>query len=299
MQYGPPFKSCKMEKFDAIIIGSGQAGNPLAKKLAKEGRRVALVESAFIGGTCINYGCTPTKTLVGLAKNIIQARRSAEYGITLSNDVPDYKMINQRKNKVVADFREGLENSIVQDPNITIYKGTGRFSGYKKIRVELADLSYKFITAESIFINTGTRAHIPDIEGLQSVNFFTSQTILELECLPKHLLIVGGGYIALEFSQFFRRMGSLVTIIEKSSRLLPVEDEDVGLEISQVLEAEGVQIITGATIKRVVAATSELITIEILSSGKRIYVIRHSSFDCYWQNTKHRKFGSVTIRYSG
>lgn len=258
----------KMKKFDAIIIGSGQAGNPLAKKLSKEGRRVALVESAFIGGTCINYGCTPTKTLVSLAKNVFQARRSAEYGITLSNDVPDYEMINQRKNKVVDIFREALESSLVQDPNITLYHGKGKFSGYKEIRVQLEDLSYKSITAESIFINTGARAHIPDIEGLQSVNFFTSQTILEIECLPKHLLIVGGGYIALEYSQIFRRMGGLVTIIEKSSRLLPKEDEDVGLEITRILEAEGVKIITDATIKRVVEETNESITIEILSTEK-------------------------------
>src|SRR5690606_16723856 len=125
--------------------------------------------------------------------------------------------------------------------NITLYHGKGKFSGYKEICVQLEDLSCEFITAESIFINTGARAHIPDIEGLQSVTFFTSQTILELEHLPEHLLIVGGGYIALEFSQIFRRMGSLVTIIERSARLLRKEDEDVGLEITRILEAEGVR----------------------------------------------------------
>lgn len=257
-----------MERFDAIIIGSGQAGNPLAKRLSREGKRVAVVESSYIGGTCINYGCTPTKTLVGLAKNILQARRTSDYGIALNNDVPNYKLINQRKNEVVARFREGLERSLVQDPNITLYHGKGKFSGYKEVNVQLEDLSYKSITAELIFINTGARAHIPDIEGLQSVNFFTSQTILELEYLPKHLLIVGGGYVALEFSQIFRRMGSLVTIIEKSSGLLPGEDEDVGLEISRILEAEGVKIITDATVKRVVAEANESVTIEILSGQK-------------------------------
>lgn len=257
-----------MEKFDAIIIGSGQAGNPLAKKLSKEGRRVALVESAFIGGTCVNYGCTPTKTLVSLAKNVIQARRSAEYGITLSNDVPNYKTISQRKNKVVADFRKGLENALLQDPNITLFHGKGSFSGYKEIRVQLADSSYKSITAESIFINTGTRASVPDIEGLQPVKFLTSKSILDLEYLPKHLLIIGGGYVALEFSQIFRRMGSLVTIIEISSRLLPKEDNDVGLMIRQILEAEGVKIITGATVRRVRTGTNESIHLEISSAEK-------------------------------
>lgn len=258
----------KVERFDAIIIGSGQAGNPLAKRLSREGRRVAVVEMAYIGGTCINYGCTPTKTLVGLAKSISQARRASDYGMALNNDVPDYKVINQRKNEVVAEFREGLERSLIQDANITFYHGKGRFSGYKEVRVESDDLSYRSLTAELIFINTGARAHIPDIEGLQSVNFFTSKTILALECLPKHLLIVGGGYVALEFSQIFRRMGSLVTIIERSSRLLPGEDEDVGLEITRILEAEGVKIITGATIKRVVAETNASISIEILSTER-------------------------------
>ena len=257
-----------MERFDAIIIGSGQVGNPLAKRLSKEGRRVAVVEMAYIGGTCINYGCTPTKTLVALAKNMIQARRASDYGIVLNNDVPNYQLINQRKNEVVGIFREALEISLNQDPNITLYQGTGKFSGYKEIQVQSAELSYKSITAELIFINTGTRTHIPDIEGLQSVNFFTSQTILDLAYLPKHLLIVGGGYIALEFSQIFRRMGSLVTIIEKSSRLLPREDEDVGLEIRQILESEGMKIITDATIKRVDAGTNEPVTIEILSTEK-------------------------------
>jgi pyruvate/2-oxoglutarate dehydrogenase complex dihydrolipoamide dehydrogenase (E3) component len=258
----------KVDKFDAIIIGSGQAGNPLAKRLSREGKRVAVVESAHIGGSCINYGCTPTKTLVGLAKNIIQARRAANYGITLNNEVPDYKKINQRKNKVVADFREGLERSLVDDPNITLYYGKGAFSGYREIRVQLADSSFKSLTAGSIFINTGARPHIPDIEGLPSVNFFTSQTILDLDCLPKHLVIIGGGYVALEFSQIFRRMGSLVTIIEKSSRLLPQEDDDVGLEISRILEAEGVEIITNANVKRVVKKTELSLTIEIISKEK-------------------------------
>lgn len=258
----------EVEKFDAIIIGSGQAGNPLAKRLSREGKRVAVVEEAYIGGTCVNYGCTPTKTLVGVAKNIVQARRASNYGIILNNDVPNYKLINQRKNEVVAYYREGLERSLVEDANITVYHGRGKFSGYKEVSVQLADLSYKSIRAKLIFINTGASAHIPNIEGLQSVNFLTSQTILDLEYLPKHLLIVGGGYVALEFAQVFRRMGSQVTIIEKSSRLLPNEDDDVGLMISQILEAEGVKIINNATVRCVGANTNESVNIEILSKEK-------------------------------
>ncbi|MFS4473465.1 mercuric reductase [Chryseobacterium sp. T20] len=255
-----------MERFDAIIIGSGQAGNPLAKRLTMEGKRVAIVESVYIGGTCINYGCTPTKTLVGLAKNIAQARKASDYGIILNNNVPDYKLINQRKNEVVSYYREGLENRLIKDPNITVYHGKGKFSGYKEVSVQLADLSYKLITADWVFINTGARPRIPDIDRLQSVNFLTSETILDLEYLPEHLIIAGGGYVALEFAQIFRRMGSQVTIIEKSSKLLSKEDEDVGLEITGILEAEGMQIVMDASIKRVDAETDGSIAVEILST---------------------------------
>ncbi|PPK98913.1 mercuric reductase [Parapedobacter indicus] len=257
-----------MEKFDAIIIGSGQAGNPLAKRLSHEGMRVAIVESAHVGGTCINYGCTPTKTLVGLAKNVTQARAASKYGIVLKNEVPDYKLISQRKDEVVGIYRKGLEKRLSEDANITVFHGTGSFSGYKEIQVKLSDLNYRSITANLIFINTGARAHIPNIEGLQSVNFLTSQSILELDYLPKELLIIGGGYVSLEFAQLFQRLGSQVTIVEQSVRLLPKEDEDVGLEITQILEAEGVNIITGATTRRVWANSMESVSVEILSEGK-------------------------------
>ena len=272
MVYGCFLDGClnkvKVERFNAIIIGSGQAGNPLSKRLANEGMRVAVVEMAYIGGTCINYGCTPTKTLVGVARNIVQACRASDYGIVINSDVPDYKLINRRKDEVVEYYREKLERSLVDDPNITVYRGKARFSGYKEVSVQLDDVSFRSISADMIFINTGARPRIPGIEGLQSVKYYTSQTILDLQYLPKHLLIVGGGYIALEFSQIFRRLGTHVTIIEKSSGLLPHEDDDVGLVISQVLEVEGVRIITGATIRHVSAKANESIDIEILYAGK-------------------------------
>ena len=257
-----------MEKFDAIIIGSGQAGNPLAKKLSQEGMRVALVEQAFIGGTCINYGCTPTKTLVGTAKIIAQARQAETYGVICHKKRPDYKVIHQRTNKVVTDFRKGLENSLMQDSNITIIQGKARFSGQKTIQVASGHSDDKSLTAELIFINTGTQPRIPGIEGLQSVPFLTSRTILKLENLPRHLLIVGGGYIALEFAQIYRRLGSDVTIIEQSPRLLPKEDDDASLTIRQVLEAEGIRIITGATVRQVKKDKDEPISIDVLSGEK-------------------------------
>lgn len=272
MPSGQPFNiKWKVEKFDAIIIGSGQAGNPLAKRLSGEGWRVALVEKAHVGGTCINYGCTPTKTLVGVAKTIRQARRASDYGIILHKDVPDYRLIDQYKNEVVAGFRQRLEGSLAQDPNITLYHGEGRFSGYKEVRVQLADLSVRYLAADSIFINTGARAHIPDIEGLWSVNYLTSQTVLALKDLPDHLLILGGGSVALEFSQIFRRMGSQVTIIEKSSRLLPGEDEDVGLEMHRLLEEEGVKILTDASVQRIDGRRGA-VRADLLSEGKTMTI---------------------------
>ena len=260
-----------MEKFDAIILGSGQGGNPLAKKLSEQGKRVALVESEFIGGTCINYGCTPTKTLVGIAKTIFLARKAANYGITLNETVPNVKLVNDRKNDVVKSSRERLENVLLEDSNISFFQGVGSFSGYKEVRVKLDNLDNKAITADTIFINTGTHPRIPKIKGLPSVEFFTSKTIMDLEDIPDHLLIIGGGYIGLEFSQIFRRMGSQVTIIEQHPRLLSKEDDDVASMIHQVLEQEGIRIVTSAKIVGVSAVNgTEPIQIEILSQGKTV-----------------------------
>ena len=258
-----------MKRFDAIIIGSGQAANPLAKRLSKEGKRVALVEGARLGGTCINDGCTPTKTLVALAKVIKQARTALHYGLSFYNEVPDYFLVHQHTKQIVSAFRQRLESSLTEDPYITVYRGEAKFSGYKQIQVPFNEGSPIELSAPSIFINTGARAAIPNIEGLPSVRFYTSKTILELESLPKQLLIIGGGYIALEFAQIFRRMGSLVTIIERSARLLSGEDEDVGVEMTRILQTEGVQIITNATINAVVSEGDCTIRLEVLSTGKK------------------------------
>lgn len=257
-----------MEIFDAVIIGSGQAGNPLAKKLSAEGHKVALVEAEWVGGSCVNYGCTPTKTLVGIAKKVFQARNAEKYGIKLTSDIPNYELVLQQKNKVVSDSREGLKDSFTQDPNITLFHGRGVFSGYKEIRVHSSDSHYKSNTADLIFINTGVRPLVPEMEGLQSVKYHTSKTILDLEYLPEHLLIIGGGYIALEFSQIFRRMGSQVTIIEQEPRILPMEDADVGRMVMQILEKEGVNIITHGTVVRVNSAQGETIEVEVSSEDK-------------------------------
>ena len=268
MHSGRRFKCEEMEKFDAIIIGSGQAGNPLAQRLSGAGKRVALVEWAYVGGTCINDGCTPTKTLVGLAKTIAQARKAVDYGIALRNDIPDFKRISQRKDEVVRTYRDQLEKGLHDDVNIAVFHGEGRFSGYKEVVVKQANLTDKFLTADLIYINTGLRARIPAIEGLNSVPFLTSDSLLAIDHLPKELIMIGGGYISLEFAQIFRRLGSQVTLIEQSERLLPKEDEDVGREIARILEAEGVKIMTGSETQRVWADSDESVQVEIRSAGK-------------------------------
>jgi pyruvate/2-oxoglutarate dehydrogenase complex dihydrolipoamide dehydrogenase (E3) component len=257
-----------MEKFDAIIIGSGQAGNPLARRLSKEGKRVALIEFALIGGTCINYGCTPTKTLVEIAKEIFQAHHIVQYGPKPNIGTIEYAAVRNKKDKIVSDFRNGLENSLQKDPNITIFKGKARFTGYKEIEIDINDQGKIQITSDLIFINTGARPHIPNIEGLQTTSLYTSKTILEINTIPKDLLIIGGGYISLEFAQIFHRLGSNVTIVEKSSRLLKKEDQDVATELGSILESEGIQIITDATINRVSQQEAQVVRIDISILGK-------------------------------
>ena len=255
-----------MEKFDAIIIGSGQAGNPLAIRLSKEGKSVALIESALIGGTCINYGCTPTKTLVETAKEIFEARHARQYVSRSVLDDIEYLVVKNRKDKVVLDYRNGLEKSLHKDPNITVFKGKARFTGYKEIEIDC--ISQKRLTSDLIFINTGARPRTPPVEGLDSVKHFTSDTILQLNTLPKHLMIIGGGYISLEFAQIFRRLGSRVTILEKSSRLLKKEDQDVATELKTILEGEGIEIITDAVVNRVSQPEAQVVRIEVSVHGK-------------------------------
>lgn len=257
-----------MKKFDAVIIGSGQAGNPLAKRLSVEGRSVALVESDWVGGSCVNYGCTPTKTWVGIAKKVAHARKAQKYGIKLSKEMPDFVLVQQQKDEVVSNSREGLKDSLTEDPNITLFHGKGSFTGYKEIHVRSGDSRTHSISGNRVFINTGVRPHIPEIEGLSSVKYYTSRSILDIEKRPEHLLIIGGGYIALEFSQIFRRMRSRVTVVEQESRLLPMEDDDVGQMVTEILESDGVKIITNGTAGRVTSAQDGSVDAVIESEGQ-------------------------------
>jgi pyruvate/2-oxoglutarate dehydrogenase complex dihydrolipoamide dehydrogenase (E3) component len=233
------------ENFDAIVIGSGQAGNPLAHKLADEGWRVALIEKAHLGGTCINYGCTPTKTLVHCAQVAHYARNAAKWGTRTRGVEVDLAAIVARKNQIVESFRSGQERNVARRPTLKLYRGQAQFSGPRTLTVNGETLA-----GERIFINAGTRPAIPQIEGLESVPYLTNATVMDLQQVPEHLLVLGGGYIGLEFGQMFRRFGSRVTVVHHSGQILPREDADVAQELQKALEAEGVEFRLGAKTTR-------------------------------------------------
>ena len=263
-----PNKHRSMKQYDAIIIGSGQAGTPLARKLAAKGWKVVIIEKQFAGGTCINYGCTPTKTMVASAKNAFQARRAMEYGVRVENISIDMPAIIARKNKVVTEFRGGTERGLGSNANITLVYGVASFSGHKQVSVALNNGGTEEYTAEHIFINTGGRTAIPAIDGIADVPYLTSTTILDVTTVPEHLLIIGGSYIALEFGQMFRRYGSQVTILEHSSRFLPKEDQDVADEMQKILTEEGITIHLGVPIKKVGYDAGKAIAVTATIDGK-------------------------------
>lgn len=240
-----------MKKFDAIIIGTGQSGKPLAVALADKGKKVAAIEERYVGGTCINYGCTPTKALVASAKAAYMAVHGKELGINSSKVKVDFTSVMKRKDKIVKDFRSGGEKQLEGNKNITLLRGTGSFADAKVIRVT-SGRKEQLITAKNIFIDTGAKPVIPNIPGLNTVDFLTSETILNLKKLPEHLIILGGGYIALEFAQMFRRFGSKVTVLEFLPRFLPKEDEDIAHEVREILEGEGITVHTSANTNSIV-----------------------------------------------
>jgi dihydrolipoamide dehydrogenase len=252
-----------MKKFDAIVIGSGQGGTPLAKKLAKAGWNTALVEKRFIGGTCVNDGCTPTKSMVACAQTADIISRSQEWGITVSDFKVNLEKIIDRKNKIVESFRGGAEKGLEKTEGLTLIHGEAVFTGNKTISVNDEEL-----TAEHIFINTGTSPKIPDIEGLNTVPYLTNTTLLDNKTLPSHLVILGGSYIALEFGQMFRRFGSQVTIIEPKPLLMSKEDEDVSAEVRKIIETSGITVLTKTNVKKISQAGNDVIMLDINADGQ-------------------------------
>src|SRR4051812_23186486 len=229
------------ERFDAIVIGAGQAGPALCARLDKQGLKTALVERKLLGGTCVNNGCIPTKTLVASARAMHMARRGAEYGFTVDGFKADMRAVKGRKDGVVKHSTDGLGKWIDGMKNVTLLRGHACFSSSKTI-----ELDGQRVQADKIFINVGGRALVPDIPGIGDVPYLTNATIMDLDFIPQHLLIIGGSYIGLEFAQMYRRFGSKVTVIEKAAKLLPREDDDVAAGIREALESEGVTIRTGA-----------------------------------------------------
>jgi pyruvate/2-oxoglutarate dehydrogenase complex dihydrolipoamide dehydrogenase (E3) component len=239
--------------FDAIVIGTGQAGPFLAVRMAAAGQRIAVIERGRFGGTCINTGCTPTKTLAASAHAAHMCRRAGEFGVQLSGPIStDMKWVKARKDEIAGNSRRSVESLLRGAPNCTVYQGQALFESPHEVRV-----GAELLAARRIFINVGARAAIPPLPGVAQTPHLTNSTLLDLDILPSHLVIVGGGYVGLEFGQIFRRLGSQVTIIDRASRVIAHEDEDISLEVQAILEREGIQVRLGAACIELVSRQGE------------------------------------------
>ena len=255
------------DQYDVLILGSGQAGNPLSSDFVKAGKRVALIERAEVAGTCINYGCTPTKTMVASAQRAWQAHHAAELGIELGAVRVNIEQVRARKRKIVEQFRRSNEERFASgQPELV--RGEARFVAPKEIAVALKSGGERRMTAETIVINTGDHPTVPKLEGISNAPFLDNVSLMELGAVPEHLLILGGGYEAVEFGQMFRRFGSEVSLIERGKHVLSREDADISEAIEAILREDGLTIETGATAVRVEGGRG-LVTVH-LESGKSI-----------------------------
>ncbi len=257
-----------MKIYDVIVIGSGQAGTPLAKKLAKAGKKTALIEKRFVGGTCVNDGCTPTKTIIASARNAYMATRT-DLGVEVSSFKVNLPAIMQRKDGIVLKSRNGGQQGLEDTENLDLIFGDASFTGIKMITVNLNDGGIEEMTAELIFIDTGAKTTIPEIEGIKTVPYLTSTTILDLKELPESLIIIGGNYIGLEFGQMFSRFGSKITVLEKGKRIMSREDEDVSETVTQFLSEEGISIISNVEIMKAEKSPEGKITVTIKKDNRQ------------------------------
>ena len=266
------------EKFDAIVIGAGQAGGPLAGALAQAGRRTALIEREHVGGTCVNEGCTPTKTMVASGRVAYLARRGAEYGVETGTIRVDLARVRERKRAIVKSFREGNQRRLESTPGLDLIFGEARFTAPRTVAV-----NGRTLQADAVFINTGGRPADPDVEGMDRVGPLDSTSIMELDRVPEHLVVIGGGYIGLEFAQMFRRFGARVTVIQRGRQLLPLEDDDIASAVLEILRQDGVDVLLEATprcaapradggVRLVVATPAGEVTVEgarvLLAAGR-------------------------------
>lgn len=256
-----------LKEFDGIVIGSGQSGGPLAGALARSGWKMALIEKAEVGGTCVNFGCTPTKTMVASARVAHIVSRAKEYGVRTADISVNMNKVRQRKRDIVNMFRSGSERGII-NAKVELIRGKASFVDSKTIEIELNDGRKKTLTAKKIFVNTGTRNVRPNIEGLDKVKFLDSTSIMELNKVPNHLIVVGGGYIGLEFGQMFRRFGSKVTILHRGEQLLDREDSDIAAEVAKILKGEGINVQLKATVNKVSKPSKDKIKVQARIYGK-------------------------------
>jgi pyruvate/2-oxoglutarate dehydrogenase complex dihydrolipoamide dehydrogenase (E3) component len=257
-----------MPNHDAIVIGTGQSGPALARRLVAAGQKVAVIERKYFGGTCINTGCTPTKTLVATAYAAFLARRAGDYGVTIGGPVGvDMRAVKARKDAITGASRRGVERSLKTLGGCTVYEGHARFVGDKRVAVNGVELS-----ADRIFINVGGRASIPRISGLDQVPYFTNTSMMDIDFLPPHLIILGGSYIGLEFAQVYRRFGSEVTVIELAPRLIAREDEDVSLAVADFLKDEGIDVRVDSNVVGV-ERQGNSIAVKVETAGKISQVV--------------------------
>lgn len=238
------------DRYDAIILGAGQAGVPLSTALAGAGWKVALVEREHMGGTCVNEGCTPTKTMVASAEAACLAKRAADYGVQVGQVHVDMDRVRQRKRDIVHSFRSGNQRRVDNAEGLELLRGQGRFVGPNAVEVALNTGGTRRLTAEKIFINTGARPFVPPVPGLAGVPYLDSTTIMELGEVPEHLLVAGGGYVGVEFSQMFRRFGSAVTIVQRGDQILSHEDPDVAQAVADILVEDGIDVLLEAEVSR-------------------------------------------------
>jgi pyruvate/2-oxoglutarate dehydrogenase complex dihydrolipoamide dehydrogenase (E3) component len=253
------------ERYDAIVIGAGQAGTPLARELAGSGRRTALLEREHVGGTCINEGCTPTKTMVASARVAYLARRAADYGVATGPVAVDMGRVRERKRAIVKSFRSGNTRRLEATEGLDLICAEARFTGPRQLAVE-----GRVLDSELIFINAGCRPAAPDVAGLDQVPSLDSTSIMELDTVPEHLIVLGGGYIGLEFGQMFRRFGSRVTVVQRGRQLLPQEDADVAEAVLGILREDGLEILLEAEAKRAEGSGGAIRLVVRTPEGERV-----------------------------
>jgi pyruvate/2-oxoglutarate dehydrogenase complex dihydrolipoamide dehydrogenase (E3) component len=260
-------KSSQAKHYDAIVIGSGQGGTPLSQALAGAGLHTALVEREHVGGTCINEGCTPTKTMVASGRVAYLARRGADYGIHTGTIKVDMLRVRKRKRDIVDLFRGGSQRRVERTENLDLIFGHAEFTAPSAIAVRDNKRGVRVLTADRFFINAGCRPAVPKLVGLKDVSFLNSTSVMELNSVPEHLLVLGGGYIGLEFGQLFRRLGSRVTIVQSGASLLTREDPDVASAVADILKEDGIHVLLDARAEKVARHDSR-VHLKIRSGGK-------------------------------